>query len=630
MQSDVCNDKDVKKILEDEEKENTNSNNCCHKTVEKPEEKSPTVLEIPIPETEKDASVEEVDNNEIELKPNLSPDSEQIVKVNEERKEYLLKRAKESNIDFDKIKLSDDGHTPLITDEMVDVFVSYADNLFDRDFIMVYIDQAKSIITQYIEYEDLVKQGLTDEDDLEYYDNLGKSYEESRLILAMIQNEYNKIVKEFKENKIFENQSKALTISLLRDFFIEKFRLTDSLYSVGKLADIKTIDKTKQLNDDIRKKLFVSPIFKEYVYRMYVNSDVDVKWCLFGKEFLDKYLSIFIFGIDTYIKYSGATENIDLKDILYKDFNNFNFAKAVLMLMLIVNNDPFAETNKSENYEKTIETLKSKLDPNGYYTSKEDNIFKKIYVKFTELLESLSQMKNVYAINKALRESIVEDKLYRTVNLSIDLPYKDFITEFATKIPDINGTSIIQWGKYYSFLKKYELYYSSVLLIETFTTDGHEPTEQTRGKAIEFIMSYVVELMNLIYGNFLSDIDGFINENVYSKEMRQPMFAMISNNILLQHELGFKSDLEPEKNDHGDELYKLAETTFGDSYKYIIIDKEKDFLLKDVNLTDTRENYYNVIDLMFKFIELGIKNVSDGSYNNSKPMNIGKKKKNRK
>lgn len=602
--------------------------------VEKTEENVlPTVLEVPIPETEKDSSVEEVDSSDFELKPNLSPDSEQIVKVNEERKAYLLKRAQESEIDLEKVTMDKDGHTPLITDEMIDVFVAYSNNIFDRDFMLVYIEQAKSIIEQYIDYEDLVQRGLTDEDDLEYYDNLGKSYEESRLILAMVQTEYTKIVKEFKENKVFENQSKVLTNSMLRDFFVGKFKLTDSLYSVGKLVDISAVDKTEKLDEEIRKKLFVSPIFKEYVYRMYVNSDVNAKWCLFGKEFLDKYLSMFICGINTYINYSGSTENIDLKDIIYKDFNNFNFVKAVLMLMLILNNDPFAETNKTENYEKTVETLKTKLDPNGYYTSKEDNIFKKLYDKFVNLLELLSQMKNVYSINKALRESLVEDKLYKKIDLSIDTEYKEFITEFATKIPDINGTSIIKWGEYYSFLKKYELYYSSVLLMQTFSTETNECSEQTRSKAIEFLMSYIVELMNMVYGNFLCDIDDFISENVYSKEMRRPMFAMITNNILFQHELGFKSDFEPEKNDHGDELYKLAETTFGDSYKYIIVEKDKDFLLKDVNLIETRQNYYEIVERMFDFIELGIKNVSDGSYDNSKPANLvgkNKKKKNRK
>ena len=613
--------------------ENTNSNNYYHEIVENPEEKSPTVLEVPIPETEKDSSVEEVDSSDFELKPNLSPDSELIVKVNEERKAYLLKRAQESEIDLEKVTMDKDGHTPLITDEMIDVFVAYSNNIFDREFMLVYIEQAKSIIDQYIDYEDLVQRGLTDEDDLEYYDNLGKSYEESRLILAMVQTEYSKIVKEFKENKVFENQSKVLTNSMLRDFFVGKFKLTDSLYSVGKLVDISAVDKTEKLDEEIRKKLFVSPIFKEYVYRMYVNSDVNAKWCLFGKEFLDKYLSMFICGINTYINYSGSTENIDLKDIIYKDFNNFNFVKAVLMLMLILNNDPFAETNKTENYEKTVETLKTKLDPNGYYTSKEDNIFKKLYDKFVNLLESLSQMKNVYSINKALRESLVEDKLYKKIDLSIDTEYKEFINEFATKIPDINGTSIIKWGEYYSFLKKYELYYSSVLLMQTFSTETNECSEQTRSKAIEFLMSYIVELMNMVYGNFLCDIDGFISENVYSKEMRRPMFAMITNNILFQHELGFKSDFEPGKNDHGDELYKLAETTFGDSYKYIIVEKDKDFLLKDVNLTETRQNYYEIVERMFDFIELGIKNVSDGSYDNSKPANLvgkNKKKKNRK
>jgi hypothetical protein len=170
-------------------------------------------------------------------------------------------------------------------------------------------------------------------------------------------------------------------------------------------------------------------------------------------------------------------------------------------------------------------------------------------------------------------------------------------------MPDVNGTSIVKWGKYYALLKKYELYHTCELVYKSMEENGKP--EEIRANIIEMITSFMVEYMNIVNGKLISDIDSFVSENVYSKEMRPTMFGMIVNNILLQHELGFKSDISVE-NSSGDGLYTLAETVFGNQYKYIIIDKEKDYLLKEVNLTNTRKEYFAVVSLLFDLFKCGI------------------------
>ena len=57
----------------------------------------------------------------------------------------ILKRAKEANIDVDKLEYEEDGVTPKVTDEMLELFAIYSNGIFDKEFFQIYIDQAKSI-----------------------------------------------------------------------------------------------------------------------------------------------------------------------------------------------------------------------------------------------------------------------------------------------------------------------------------------------------------------------------------------------------------------------------------------------------------------------------------------------------
>ena len=593
MQSDVCKDEDVEKILEDEKKENDTT------TVE------PTVIEVPIPEGEKDSSVEEVDNEELyKLKPNLSPDSEEIVKIDNERKEYLIARAKEAEIDFSTIELGENGYTPKITDEMVEVFASYSNGLFDKDFMNVYIDQAVSIIDQYLDFKKMVDGGMIDEDDLEYYDGLSKSAEEGRLILALVQNEYNKIKKEFDENKVFELQSKAMTISLLRDFFVEKFRLTDTLY-YDKVDDVSKFDKSEFLDNEIAEKMFVSPIFRQYIYRMRVMSESRHDYGPLTPKFFETEFDELIYGINAYIDTLEDQKDIDIKEIIYKDFNNLNYVKAVLTMMFIVNNDPFINLEKNK---ELVERLKAKLDPNNCFTTSEDNPFKHLYDMFNnDLINVLSNADKLKTLCERMKLIVTSDKVYKKLKVDIELPYVDFIKTISENIPDIKGTKIVKWGKYYALLKKFELYHSVKLACETYSNESI-PNETKRSVLIEMITSFLVEYMGIVIGKMTSDIKNNVTDNVYSKEIRPTMFAMIMNSILLQHELGFKSEF---KNDEtsGDGLYSLAEKVFGNQYKYMIVDKDKDYLLKKVDLIKTRREYYSSVEELIMLFRLGLNNI---------------------
>ena len=549
---------------------------------EKKENTDVTVIEVPVPETEKDSSVEEVDKTinkstaeeSFDIKPQLSPDSEQVKKVTEEQKEYLLKRAKEANIDVDKLEYEEDGVTPKITDEMLELFAIYSNGIFDKEFFQIYIDQAKSIIDQYKDFKSMVDKGLTDEDDMEYYSGLAKGYEEARLIIGLVQTEYNKMCKDFEENKIFENQSKAITLSLLRDYFVNEFKLVDTwLHPILKdPKEIAEFDRTKELEDSIRKMMFVAPILN-----------------------------------------SGETHDIDLKTIITRDMNNMNFVKAILTTMFIYNNDEFIkDINVSE---ESLNTLKKKMNPNDVYTKTEDNIFTELYKNFSTIKQYFIDKQFITRLFAIVSNNVTSDKIFKIVGIDLNESYDKFIIKFSEKLPEITGTSIIRWGQYYSYLKKYEFYHSVKLLKEYI--EGEEKNEKTgETLLIDCISTYLVEYLNMIYGKVLSDLDIFVKENVYSASMRQTMFAMLTNSILMQHELGFKSDFNPETESSGDGLYELAQKVFGEQYKFIIVDKEKDILLKDVDLTETRKCYFNAINELMEFMLLSCECIMEGDYCN--------------
>ena len=133
------------------------------------------------------------------------------------------------------------------------------------------------------------------------------------------------------------------------------------------------------------------------------------------------------------------------------------------------------------------------------------------------------------------------------------------------------------------------------------------------------------EFVSYIYSDFITDIDKFITDTVYKKDTRSFMFGMLMNNLLLQHELGFKTDirtkeitvedLEAPKNEDGSPamkvlpinnvapgIYSLAKEVFRDQYDYMVGDQDSDILLKDVDLVETRKKYMEVSVNILKFM----------------------------
>ena len=174
--------------------------------------------EIIVEKTEEDStdvSTEEIVDNAMK--------KEDIDKIDAEAKEYLEKHSKEAEIDWDKIEFEDEEKNfPKISKEELDVFCTISEGFIDRESVETYIRIAHADIENYLEMKQLVDSGEATEDDKDYYDSLSKSKENSRIILATIQQDGRKLDKEFKESRIAEDLIKAVTLKACSDYIVKK------------------------------------------------------------------------------------------------------------------------------------------------------------------------------------------------------------------------------------------------------------------------------------------------------------------------------------------------------------------------------------------------------------------------
>ena len=80
------------------------------------------------------------------------------------------------------------------------------------------------------------------------------------------------------------------------------------------------------------------------------------------------------------------------------------------------------------------------------------------------------------------------------------------------------------------------------------------------------------------------------------------VFSTIVNNMLLQHELGFKSKLEPGTTElKGEMLFEVAKSVFGERYEFMVdgSDIGKDILLGKVDVVEVKKAYFqNTVDII--------------------------------
>jgi hypothetical protein len=596
------------------------------------EVKEATVTDVDLPEEDKsDISVEETLEN---AKP-IDANSEEVKKINEEQKNYLLKRAKETNIDWENITYESDGVTPTVTNENIDVFSAFVSDFIDPSSMYFYVDQARDAIRSYFEVKELVDSGNATKSDLDYYKVCGEGYEDARIVLAMIQVESSRLEKEFNESGIAEDFIKGITLKNLRDYIVERFRFNKTWCNTSE--NIKDLDDTKEIEDSILKTLFVTTLFNKTFERYRCKAISSKIHNIFGKKFISDFNTQFIKGIQSYINCIPDKNNIDIKTVITRDFKALDFVNAVILFAMIEENDPIVADLTLSEEEKT--TLKSKLNPNNYFTCDENNnIYKKINKLINKIIDKLLVIENLDKFVNLSFDILKSDPLHNKIMLGIDLEayknYPEYIARIATFFPEINGIRIMEWGKVYAYMNKYETYITYYNLKQILSDPEISDKDKRKG-AFNTVKSIMNSLFMFAYGDFISTLTEFIKENVYSREPRPLMFTNIIRNVVMQHEFGFKADFTPTVDDSGEVLYEKAKTSFGKEYRFMIGKEKDDILLKNVNLTDTRKAYIDIVYNMCDLIDNQMDEIIDDSYVNfikafEQPVKIKKARKHNK
>ena len=563
----------------------------------KTEETAPveaTVMDVPVDEYNFKESAEDLAS--YKLKDIVSGDDEKVKKIIADQKEYLLQKAKESDLNWDEIEIDEDGHTPKITDEDKAIYAAATDDIFDAETLDVFISSATANIDSYIEMKSTIDAGVADEDDLEYFETVSKMYEDSRVVLAMIQKGARDLVKELNENQVTESVIKGATLKTIRDFIVSKYRYTGIPNNCAP-KDFSKYDRTKEIEDNILKTMFPVVLLSESIHRDMVKfKKSPTNNGILSPEYFADHSKWFVFGLQTYLTAVSKDNpnNIDMTKVIYRDFRALDFINPVVTYALAYTKHPIGVAMKFE--ESSLDSMKNTLNPNDMFVDDMTGLVRAVDETVNTLLNNLesniSRAKNI----------VLEDKIWSELSAEEKEKFDDysaFITVISNKFPQIDGLRISPWGKVFSFMEKYQNYTDFKTLSEE---KDKVSEEEFKSKAFIIVMNIAKRFFIWKYADIIDDINTSIKESV-PKHSRDFMFGAVVNSIVLQHNLAFKTPFDPATNAAGDQLYELAEKTFSPvDYKLLIGDKKNDILLRDVNLCESRRAYLKLTAHILEFI----------------------------
>lgn len=570
-------------------------------------ESKPT--EISVEKTEEDVtdvSTEEIVDNVMK--------KEDIDKIDAEAKEYLEKHSKEAEIDWDKIEFEDEEKNfPKVSKEELDVFCTISEGFIDREAVETYIRIAHADIENYLEVKKLVDSGEATEDDKEYYDSLSKSKENSRIILASIQQDGRKLDKEFKESRIAEDLIKAVTLKACSDYIVKKYRLNNSWRPSS--DERHKIDNTQFIMDELLNKMYIAPLFHNIIERDRIKSEVSMKYNLFGSKFYNSHLDDFAEAVSVYIRQGKLDfDKLTIEKVLTSDMKTFEFMRLPMVWALKKFNTSIASVKEWEMTPEEEEKISSRMNPN--------NLFE------TELKELANWIDDT--IDLLLDPTVVENGM----KLAMDIIQKDPFTkkiaadpnydwsnsekvmmDIAELIPEnVTKQNFSSWAVIYKYLQKYERYYLFYNLSTTIKSDKID-ADKKRVSTFNVLCGLVEDYYMFMVGELIISMNGFLYEAGYNGETQNIMFSTVMSNFICQHELGYRQKLITEGEDQnvsGDGLYDLAENLLKDKFTYIIGNKNDDILLKNVNLIETRRTYIKDCTELIQFIHYNLSDVKKG------------------
>lgn len=530
---------------------------------------------------------------------------EDIDKIDQEAKEYLEKHSKESNIDWDKIEFEDEEKNfPKVSKEELDVFCAISEGFIDRDAVETYIRIAHNDIENYLEMKKLVEAGQVSEEDKEYYDNLSKSKENSRIILASIQQDGRKLDKEFKESRIAEDLIKAVTLKACSDYIVKKYRYNNSWRDSS--DERKDIDNTNSIRDEMLKKMYIVPLFHNIIERDTIKSEVSFKYNLFGSNFYNRHLDDFVHAVRTYIKQGKLDfDKLTIEKVLSSDMKTFEFMRLPMIWALRSYDTSISSIKEWEMTDEEVEKISSRMNPNGIFSKELEELSKTINSAVDSLLKPQVLENGMKIALHTIEKDPITKKVTKS-NESYDWGNSEQVMiDIAALIPEnVTSNNFVEWSVIYKYLQKYERYFLFYKLNECIKSDEFD-VDKKRVNAFNVLCGLVEDYYMFMVGELITSMDEFLKESGYRGETQNIMFSTVMSNLICQQELGYRQKLVLEGDDaniSGVGLYKLAEDLLKDKFTYIIGNVDDDILLKDVDLSETRRGYITNCNEMINFI----------------------------
>lgn len=548
--------------------------NTEEKVESKVDEKETTTIESPI-EGDPIPTSEIVDKASGEKKAKINIKNTEIVKDNQEQIE---------KIDWDSIVYEDEEKTiPLVTDDDIEVYSAITTEFVGDMDISSWVRMTKDEI---IEYNEAIKNPPIDDSDAKYRESLKETAKCSKELLALIQTQAKDLRKEFVENKIAETTIKAAVLKTLHDYIIGRYPIVENKAEI-----------IKKYEDDMTHLMYVIPVFKNLVDREIERNNID----RLTPDNLDGDAFDYTIAISTYVKKLDAEskENIDLANLISKDFEFMNFFVITILYSVYKYGDKDFVTNTIKNIdEKTLTSLDNTMNPGNSLENR---------AKYKEICENVFKIIDKFVNNKKLIDDIC-NKMYPAISSDKTIKYyleatdgdiEKAFTQIVTNIPAIEGARLGSWNRYYRAIRKLNIYFTFKQLSALANKEDVQ-IDELKVAIFNVIIKYTQYYYEHLFTSFVSSFTDYISDNINSKDSRDIFFKSSMNYLNSIHAFGFKSSYNPEEKENvAPNIYNFAKKNLGKLYDSIVVDEKDDILLKDVDLDQVKIEYSDIVN---KFI----------------------------
>ena len=563
-----------------------------------------TTIEVPNPPVTEDEA-----DGDIEPPAKRMKDDPKVKEAFEKARarcvERYNERKEEDKFDPETLVYEDENKTiPLVTMEDIKLFDAASEGMFEGLDMETYVSMARSDIEDYNSLKAQYDAGELDETDLEYFENATRSKDESFILLATIQSNAKELARDFKESHIAEDTIRTVINGMLIRSIVNRFKLIRSWDPLQSGKKLEELDDTKFIVEAVQKNMYPATFYKEYTKL----DSIRAKNIRYNQFFIGKFndcIDDIIWALSTYVKNnpSAKIDSITIGKILEKDFKGLDFTRTITSYATVkTNSDLVSTTEEGLKINENVLKLGETIAPNESF----EELTKNVEDALDKLIAIvIANTKKIEILRDLALDNFKRDPMYKKLiadNPDVNLEeFNNTCIKISDLIPDLTSSTIPKWGKSYAFIQKYVRYFTYFDYLRSYELAGSDERAQKINAFVKFVVPILTDWNVFTYSNIVNTLYSNVADE-YPKDSCSMVFSTIINNMLLQHELGFKSKLEPGTTElKGEMLFELAKSVFGDRYDFMVdgSDIEKDILLGKVDIIEVKKAYFqNTIDII--------------------------------